>query len=84
MTRELRRDAANDLGGRLFVRGVGVGEQEAHGNRLDTLGDERADRLDHIVGIQWLDHLALGVEALADLVNALAGEQHLRARAGRC
>ena len=70
---------ADDLGRRLLVRGIGIGEQKAHGDRLDAVGDELArPRSATSSRRQRLDHLALGVEPLADLENAVAREQHLR------
>ena len=77
---EVGRDRANDLGRCLLVGGVGVGEQEAHRHRFDTVGHELAHGADDVLRQQWFDDLALGPDALADLEDAVARQQHLRRR----
>ena len=39
---------------------IGIGEEKAHGDGLDAVGLELADSVRDVVGIQRLDHLALG------------------------
>ena len=57
---------------------IGVGEQEAHGDGLDPLRLQRPNRTHDFVAIQRLDYRTVRIEALADLMDAVAREQHLR------
>jgi hypothetical protein len=74
------RDVANDLGGRALVSRIGVGKEEAHRDRFDTVCDECLDCVGDIVRHQRLDHLALGAESLAHLANPVSRQQHLGRR----
>ena len=57
---------------------VRVREQEGHGDRVDLLREQLADRVLDAGRIQRADDLAAEVQALVDLEHAVAREQHLR------
>ncbi len=59
---------------------IGVGEQKAHRDRFDALRDQFACGCGNVVGIERLDHVTGEIEALAHLVDAVAGQQHFRRR----
>ena len=50
-----------------LVRGVEIGVQEADDHRLHALGPQAAHRRAHLADVERLEHVALGVEPLADL-----------------
>ena len=60
------------------MRGIGVGEQEAHRDRFDPVGHELAHGVGDVLLPQRFDDLALGADPLADLEDAVARQEHLR------
>ena len=77
---EIRRDPADDLRRGLLMSGIGVGEQKAHRDRLDPVGNQLARGVGDIVGNQRLQHVAARIQSFADFVDAIARQQHLRRR----
>jgi hypothetical protein len=76
----LGREGANDAGRLLLMTGVGIGEEKAHRDRVDTGAHKLAHRGGDVRALQRLDHLAGRVEPFADLEDAIAREQHRRRR----
>ena len=60
---------ANDLAGDALVRRIDVGVQEAHRDRLDLLGGERAAGLFDAGTVERLVHLTGGEQPLVDLAR---------------
>ena len=70
--------ATDERPGRLLVSGVGVGVEEADGERLDGgRVDQIAHRLAYLPEIQRLDHRAVGRDAFTDLPAAAARDERI-------
>ena len=63
---EVRDTVARELAGAAFVRGVRVRMDEADGNRLDTLGVELRESLEHSVLVERLELGAVGPDPAGD------------------
>jgi hypothetical protein len=74
---QLRMALLDDRLHPLLVRRIAVGVQEQDGDRLHALGDRVGDGGAHLVFIELDQHLALGIDALADLVAQIAVDQRL-------
>ena len=75
---QIRRTLAHRLGHGLLVVGVGVGMQQAHGDRLDTAVHNRLRGALDRGGVEGAQHLAAEVEALADFQAVLSFHQRRR------
>lgn len=62
----------------LLVRGVGIGMQQADGERLELVRFDRAHELDERSGIERFDDPAVDSDALVDLEAPLRRDQRLR------
>ena len=71
----LRRD---DLLDRQLVRRIGERVDQAHGDRLDLLGEQRVDRALGIGRVERALDLARGVDALVDHLAQIALDQRRR------
>ena len=66
---------ADHLAGHALVRGIGVRVEEAHRDRLDSLGCERAARLGDRGAVERRVRLAGRQQALVDLAGEMARHQ---------
>ena len=74
---QLRMALRDDRLHALLVRGIAVGVQKQDRDRLHALRHRVGDGRAHLLLVELDQHLALGVDALADLVAQVALDQRL-------